>query len=121
MIEAFMRKKPGNEVAVLSDTAKSGLAAIDSLVLERNSVMQLNIDLKAAVAKLEIENEAYRTRSAELQMQRDNWMRHSAKIEALLGNLYVAMNTLNSELSKGKQPNEARQIAERFAPEPVAS
>jgi len=121
MIEAFMRKKPGNEIAVLSDKAKSGLTAIDELVSERNLIMQQNIDLKAQVAKLEMESESLSSRTLELQMQRDYWMQHSAKIEVLLGNLYVAMNTLNAELKKGKQPNEARQIAERFAPEPVAS
>jgi FtsZ-binding cell division protein ZapB len=116
-----MRKKPGNEMAVLSETAKSGLAAIDNLVLERNSVMQENIGLKADVERLTSENEGLCIRCSELQMQRDAWMQHSAKVESLLGNLYTAMNNLNIELKKGKQNNEARQIAERFAPEPVAS
>lgn len=119
MIGNILQKKPGNELQVLSDQAKSGLQAIDELIQDRNNAMAEVQHLRAVNDKLVMENEMFRQSLADMQNQRDYWMRVHAKLESNLNQLSSIMQVMWSEFKGPRLPQipDASQIAEKFAPE----
>jgi hypothetical protein len=118
MIRDMLIRKPGNEVAVLTETAKNGLQAIDTLVLERNALAKEVIDLRRAYDKLILDHQSLVTAHGAAMEQRDFWMRANARVETHLSQIGTALQALYNELRKAPDNNDKiKQLAERFAPE----
>ena len=133
MLTGLLKSKPGNEVQVLTENAKTGIEAITTLVEDRNNLAKEVQHLNSVCARLTMENEQLRSAFMEMQTQRDFWMRTNAKLEASLNQLGIVVQTMRQEFYQGgsvRGPNQSgahsqsitpdnttQQIASRFAPE----
>lgn len=130
MIAEMLKKKPGNEAQVLTERAKDGLLALDTIVAERNAAMAEVQAQRQVIDRLTMENESLRQAVADAVNQRDFWMRVHAKLESNLNQLGKIMENMWTEFH-GRQPmpqpiqpqppGDVRQIAQRLAPEKQAN
>ena len=118
MMKDLLIRKPGNEVQVLSEQAKTGLQALDDLVRDRNSLAKECQDHRQTIERQTMELESLRIAFAEMQTQRDFWMRTHARIESNLNQLAGIMQIMWREFQRVPDKNaDIKQIAEKFAPE----